>query len=236
VRLLDGEKAALRGGRPALSWRRTGRRRRLLLRRRVQLPELAPFIERLRSTLASRTPVTVDRPEARRAAVALLVAESADPAILFIKRQQRLGDPWSGQMALPGGFAAASDPSLEATARRETTEETGIELGGGVATLLGALDDVSPRTPYLPPIVVRPFAFLLPDRVEPAPGPEVEAAVWLPTSQLFSARFRQPFRLTLPGEVRDFPSIVIGGYTIWGLTERVLYQLEQMRVVRPDAR
>jgi 8-oxo-dGTP pyrophosphatase MutT (NUDIX family) len=198
----------------------------------VQLPQLAPFIQRLRSTLASRTPVTVDRPEARRAAVALLVAGGADPAILFIKRQQRSGDPWSGQMALPGGFAAVSDPSLEATARRETAEETGIELGDA-ATLLGALDDVSPRTPYLPPIVVRPFAFLLPDRAESVPGPEVETVVWLPTSQLFSARYRRPFRLTLPGEVRDFPSIVIGGYTIWGLTERVLFQLEELRVVLP---
>jgi len=199
----------------------------------LQLPELAPFIERLRRTLAGRAAVTVDRPEAKRAAVALLVAGGGEPAILFIRRKERSGDPWSGQMALPGGFAAAGDASLEATARRETAEETGIELDAA-ATLLGALDDVSPRTPYLPPIVVRPFAFLLPDRVEPAPGPEVEAAVWLPASQLFSPSFRRPFRLTLPGEVREFPSIVIGEYTIWGLTERVLNQLAEMRVVAPD--
>jgi len=200
----------------------------------VQLPELASFVARLRSTLAGRTPELVDRPDARRAAVALLVAVSADPAILFIKRKERAGDPWSGQMALPGGFAAPQDASLEATARRETAEETGIELGEA-ATLLGALDDVSPRTPYLPPIVVRPFAFLLPERLRPLPGPEVEAAVWLPASQLFSPQYRRPFRLILPGEEREFPSIVIGDYTIWGLTERVLHQLEEMGVVPPAA-
>lgn len=200
----------------------------------MQLPELASFVERLRSTLAGRTPVTVERPEARRAAVALLVAGGAEPAILFIKRQHRVGDPWSGQVALPGGFASANDSSLEATARRETAEETGIELGDA-AQLLGALDDVSPRTPYLPPIVVRPFAFLLPERVKPIPGPEVEAAVWLPASQLFAPAFRRPFRLTLPGEAREFPSIVIGDYTIWGLTERVLSQLEELGAVRPVA-
>jgi 8-oxo-dGTP pyrophosphatase MutT (NUDIX family) len=199
----------------------------------VQLPELARFVERLRRALAGRTPVPVDRPEARRAAVALLVAGGADPVVLFIKRQRRTGDPWSGQMALPGGFASAQDASLEATARRETAEETGIDLGD--AMLLGSLDDVSPRTPYLPPIVVRPFAFLLPGRREPVPGPEVEAAVWLPVSQLFSPRFRRPFRLTLPGEARDFPSIVIGEYTIWGLTERVLNQLEELGVARSGA-
>lgn len=232
MRLLQGEEAALCRGRSAHPGRR-GRRRRRLLRRRVRLPELTSFAERLRSALAGRDPRLVDRPEARQAAVALVVAASADPAILFIKRQQRSGDPWSGQMALPGGFAASRDPSLEATARRETREETGIELGGG-ATLIGALDDVSPRTPYLPPIVVRPFAYLVPERLKPQPGPEVEAAVWLPVDQLFS-RFRRPFRLSLPGEAREFPSIVIGDYTIWGLTERVLNQLVELGVAEPGA-
>ncbi len=157
------------------------------------------------------------------------MAGSPEPAILFIKRQQRAGDPWSGQMALPGGFASANDPSLEATARRETSEETGIDLGP--ASLLGALDDVSPRTPYLPPIIVSPFAFLLPERLPAQPGPEVEAAVWLPVRQLYDPQFRKPFRLTLPGEVREFSSIVIGDYTIWGLTERVLFQLPEMGIV-----
>ena len=200
----------------------------------MQLPELASFVERLRGSLAGRIPEPVDRPEARRSAVALLVTAGADPAILFIKRQQRVGDPWSGQMALPGGFAAPQDSTLEDTARRETAEETGIDLGAS-ATLLGVLDDVSPRTPYLPPIVVRPFAFLLRERVQPLPGPEVEAAVWLPASQLFSTRFRRPFRLALWGEEREFPSIVVGDYTIWGLTERVLHQLEEMGVTQPGA-
>ncbi len=195
----------------------------------MRLPQLASFVERLRTTLATRPPARVDRPEARRAAVALLVAGSPEPAILFIKRQQRAGDPWSGQMALPGGFASPNDTSLEATARRETAEETGIELGA--AALLGALDDVSPRTPFLPPIIVSPFAFLLPEKLLPKPGPEVQAAVWLPAEQLFSPQFRRPFRLTLTGEVREFPSIVIGDYTIWGLTERVLSQLSDLGIV-----
>ena len=176
----------------------------------------------------------VDRPEARRAAVAMVVSAGSEPAILFIRRQQRAGDPWSGQMAMPGGFASEEDTSLEATARRETAEETGIELGSGVAAL-GALDDVSPRSSYLPPIVVRPYAFVVPERLAPVPGPEVELAVWLPVAQLFSPRFRRPFRLALPGETREFPSIVIGDFTIWGLTERVLNQLEELGVVRPDA-
>jgi 8-oxo-dGTP pyrophosphatase MutT (NUDIX family) len=196
----------------------------------VRLPQLGGFVERLRTTLAARSPTRVDRPEARRAAVALLVSPGDDPAILFIRRRQRAGDPWSGQMALPGGFLSRGDASAEAAARRETAEETGIVLEGA-GTLLGALDDVSPRTPYLPPIVVTPFAYVLSGRPQALPGPEVESAVWLSAAQLFSPRFRRPFRLNFPGETREFPSIVIGDYTIWGLTERVLTQLTELGVI-----
>jgi 8-oxo-dGTP pyrophosphatase MutT (NUDIX family) len=201
-----------------------------LRRRRVRLQQLATFVERIRTALAGRSPERVDRPEARRAAVAVLVANGADPAILFIRRLQRVGDPWSGQMALPGGFASPGDASLEATARRETGEETGIVLEGAAA-LLGALDDVSPRTPFLPPIVVSPYVFLVQERLAARAGPEVETAVWLPVSQLFAPEHRKPFRFSFHGEVREFPSIAIGPYTIWGLTERVLHQLEELGTV-----
>ena len=186
---------------------------------------LAGFAERLGLALASREPAEVVWAEARRAAVAALITAGSDPEILFIKRRERVGDPWSGQMALPGGFASPADASLEATARRETEEETGIALESGA--LLGRLDDVSPRTPYLPPLVVRPFAYGVVEPLAARAGPEVEAAVWLKVRDLFDGRFRRPFVLNLPGGRREFESIVIGGYTIWGLTERVLQQLRE---------
>ena len=187
---------------------------------------LEGFAERLRAALASRSPLRVERPEARRAAVAALVIAGREPAILFIKRRERAGDPWSGQMALPGGFVSAADDSLETTARRETEEETGIALAGA-GVLIGVLDDVSPRTPYLPPLVVTPYVFLVPDRLDARPGPEAEAAVWLRVRDLFDPDLRQPYRLRFAGEVREFESIVVGDYTIWGLTERVLQQLRE---------
>ncbi len=183
---------------------------------------MEPFAERVRAALAARASVRVERPEARRAAVAVLVTRDADPSILFIKRRVRAGDPWSGQMALPGGFAAPGDASLSATARRETEEETGIALA---EEPVGALDDVSPRTPFLPPLVVTPFFFVVSGRLPASPGAEAEEAVWLRIADLYDPRLRRPFRLELHGAAREFDSIVIGDYTIWGLTERVLHQL-----------
>ena len=47
--------------------------------------------------------------------------------VLFIQRAERPGDPWSGQMAFPGGHREDSDISLQA-AMRETHEEIGLGL------------------------------------------------------------------------------------------------------------
>jgi len=192
----------------------------------VQPQQVEGFAERVRATLASRDPERVERPEARRAAVAVLITGGAEPAVLLIKRQKRLGDPWSGQMAFPGGFSSPVDGSLETTARRETEEETGIALSEA-GVLLGVLDDVSPRTPYLPPLVVTPYVFLVAEELATHPGPEVATAFWLRVRDLFDPGLRKLFRLKLPGEVREFEAIVIGDYTIWGLTERVLQQLAE---------
>src|SRR5262245_4891896 len=76
---------------------------------------------------------------------------------LFIHRAVRVGDTWSGQIAFPGGRREPRDRDLLATAIRETHEEIGVDLAS--AERLGVLDDLHPRTPVLPPVVVRPFVF-----------------------------------------------------------------------------
>ena len=54
-----------------------------------------------------------------RAAVALVLRGPAEaPDILFIKRASREGDPWSGQMAFPGGRYDPTDEREKDTAIR----------------------------------------------------------------------------------------------------------------------
>ena len=160
-------------------------------------------------------------PDARPAAVALVVVEGADGAeVLLIRRAVRAGDPWSGQVALPGGRREPTDRDLLATAIRETHEEVGVELTG--AMLLGALDDLQPRTPTLPPVIVRPFVFALADRPPLAVDEEVQRAFWLPFRRLAEPGLYRDVTLTIRGQQRTFPAYNLGDDVIWGMTERIL--------------
>ena len=109
----------------------------------------------------------------------MALAVRPDPdAILIIRRAERLGDPWSGQMGLPGGRASVEDTDLLATAIRETREEVGIELDP--MDCIATLDDLVPQTVLLPRIRVRPFVFLLERPRDVVPNEEVAGSWWVP--------------------------------------------------------
>jgi 8-oxo-dGTP pyrophosphatase MutT (NUDIX family) len=180
--------------------------------------------DRLRRSLERRAPATVNEGGAQRAAVAVIVTADAEPAMLFVKRNERDGDPWSGHAAFPGGFASSTDSSPTQTAQRETEEETGLPLAR-VGSLLGFLDDVFPRSVFLPKVIVTPCAFSIPEALPVRPTAEIERALWVPVAELLDPANRRPFTLDLPTGPREFESLHVGGIVIWGLTERVLSQV-----------
>jgi 8-oxo-dGTP pyrophosphatase MutT (NUDIX family) len=151
----------------------------------------------------------------KRAAVA--VALHADRVVLM-KRTERLGDPWSGHISLPGGGYQATDTDLRTTAIRETREELAIDLSG--ARVLGHFAPLSPRIAGPGGIEVTPFVFALADEPTPVPGPEALSAFWLPLLQAASGALDAQY--VYEGSGISFPSWSYEGHVVWGLTWRIL--------------
>jgi 8-oxo-dGTP pyrophosphatase MutT (NUDIX family) len=183
---------------------------------------LTDRVLRLRQQLSLADRPADDDPALLWASVAIVIAPDPD-AILLIRRAERVGDPWSGHMALPGGRRETGDADLAETAIRETREEVGVELSPEL--LLGRLEDVVPRTPVLPPIAVRPFVFLL--RLRPAIklSDEVTACTWVPLARLLRPDTHHPVRLDVAGQSRVVPAYELEDGIVWGMTERILTSL-----------
>jgi len=167
---------------------------------------------------------------ARYAAIALVLRPSdvGEPELLMIKRAEVERDPWSGHIACPGGRMDPGDRDLEHTATRETWEETGIDLTVD-GRVLGTLDDISPRTPALPPIVIRPFVAVVRPEVTIVDSPEVAEAFWVPMSAIRETtswgKGLVPIRGVGEREVDVFRH---GQHTVWGLTHRALTQFVEL--------
>jgi 8-oxo-dGTP pyrophosphatase MutT (NUDIX family) len=159
------------------------------------------------------------------AAVAVMLHDGDDGLeVLFIHRAVRVGDTWSGQIAFPGGRREPTDSDLLTTATRETLEEIGVDLS--TAERLGVLDDLHPRTPVLPPVVVRPFVFALTARPTITLSSEVQDAFWVSFRALAAPGVRGQVVVDHPGIPRRvLPSYALGNRTIWGMSERILTPL-----------
>ena len=194
-----------------------------------------PDLARLAVRLAGHPGRTIELEGAMRyAAIALVLRPNengaGDSDLLMIKRAEVERDPWSGHVACPGGRMEPTDRDLEHTAIRETWEETGIDLSRD-GRILGTLDDITPRTPSLPPIVIRPFVAVVKPDVSLVESPEVAEAFWVPMAAIRETsswgRGLVPIRGVGDREVEVFRH---GTYTVWGLTHRALSQfIEVMR-------
>ena len=155
----------------------------------------------------------------RQAAVALILRDLAsDPKMFFIERAKQDHDPWSGQIAFPGGNRESGDISRFATACRETEEEVGLELSP--RNLLGRLNDQQGRNKNQKlPLVISCFVFQMGDEQQTSNNHEVADSFWAPVSQLSNDHNRIDYQ---PGHSDEtWPAICLDGQRVlWGLTWR----------------
>lgn len=180
-------------------------------------------LARIAQALQSRTATLAERDEPfHEAAVALLLREAGDDLeLLLIRRAARAGDPWSGQIGLPGGRWSDGDASLEETALRETIEEVGLDVRVH-GRVLGALNELRPRTPVLPPIIVRPYVVALHAAPDLVANHEVAECRWVRLGALFAPETRVSTTVHVRDFQLDVEAFQLGDFTVWGMTERIL--------------
>lgn len=163
-------------------------------------------------------------PRAAVAAVFRRVDEEAGTELLFIQRATKPSDPWSGQMAFPGGREEPADPSPRHTAARETVEEVGLDLTP--ARFLGSLSELDGGRANNRRIIVSAHAWWWEGpRPDLSPNHEVAEALWVPLRDLadrdrYIDYLYPQSGMLFPGIQLDRPDQVI-----WGLTLRLLSDL-----------
>ena len=92
---------------------------------------MARTLDDIAARLAARPP-ELDTEAVRMAASVALVLRERDGDIeaLFIRRAEHDGDPWSGDLAFPGGRIDPEDVDARAAAERETLEELALDISG----------------------------------------------------------------------------------------------------------
>ncbi len=153
------------------------------------------------------------------AAVAILLREEVDDyETLIVRRAAIPSDPWSGDMAFPGGKKKPGDVSLRDTVAREVQEETGIDLAS--LTCLGALpvlfSSIEPERSVLP------IVYLYEGRPQIRLNPELVSYRWVHLRELEASR--------TVAAVKNYegPVFKLGDDIVWGLTYRMLEKMLEL--------
>ena len=160
-----------------------------------------------------------------QAAVAVVIREKLNQIeALFILRSVREGDPWSGDMAFPGGHKEAIDLSLREAAQRETSEEIGLDLSQ-YGYFMGELDTIAVNPRHSKDMLVTPFVYCVSGVDIPLnKNHEVTDVFWGDLDQMIKGTSLTEKTFKRNGASQSFPGYALDGQVIWGLTFRVLEQ------------
>ncbi|MEM7331337.1 MAG: CoA pyrophosphatase [Chloroflexota bacterium] len=164
-------------------------------------------------------------PATRCAAVAMIFSDNqGELNLCFGLRATYEGDPWSGDMAFPGGKSEPGDQTFHQVAQRETMEEIGFLLKE--AELVGGLDPMTLSNKKRVDLILKPMIYVL-NRTPPPfqISSELEKAFWIPVSHLWQTANWKKQHV----QWRDqwYPGIQFDDQVIWGLTLRILMDFSQ---------
>ena len=183
-------------------------------------------LDQIRDRVAKYCPQHFDiQREPRQAATALILQTgSKGVEMLFIKRAEFEGDPWSGQMSFPGGHVDSTDIGLRAAAERETFEEIGLSLS--MAQYCGSLSHQ--RTfgrGNRPGTLVAPFVYVNQRVFEPKLSSEVAAVVWGSVDDMRRGNLDAIEERLVGNQPTRFNGYLLGqNRFVWGLTYRTLQE------------
>ncbi|PLX88594.1 MAG: CoA pyrophosphatase [Desulfuromonas sp.] len=186
------------------------------------MPE-TPNLIRIKKSLAAHRPVFSREPDKQHASVALILRDGElGPEVLFIRRAEHDDDPWSGDVAFPGGRIEQHDEDPRQAAERETREEIDLDLAQ--ADYLGQIDDI--QGAYLP-VRISCFVFRLATTPQLNHNYEVVDTFWVPLKVLQDPARNREELFTYRAETRSHPIIDLSGYServLWGITYRLIQQ------------
>ena len=197
--------------------------------------DLEAFSERLQAHRARRLP---GRHWVVRCGVVLLIAErgpgaDATPALLIMRRAERAGDPWSGQVSFPGGRVQPDDADTRAAALRELSEETGLRPDASFMPV-GRLSDLLTREHGRHrPMVVTPYVYRVPSAPAVAPSAEAARLWWEPLTTLVDPGRQRSQVWRVAGLPLPFPAIEVGGARLWGLSLMMVKELGRAAGLKP---
>ncbi|MCK2237400.1 MULTISPECIES: NUDIX domain-containing protein [unclassified Crossiella] len=108
----------------------------------------------------------------------ILTIRDGGLSVLLVEREN---EPFRGRLALPGGFLRGEE-SLEQTATRELTEETGLDAGALRLQQVGVYS-APDRDPRRPRVVTSAYLAIAPDLPVPVAGSDARAARWVPVAE-----------------------------------------------------
>lgn len=161
----------------------------------------------------------VDSLDLNAAVVALLREYNQRFELLFVKRTETPTDPWSGQIAFPGGKRSPSDNDLKETIIRETCEETNINLRNA-CKLLGTLDPI--QSIRRPKIQILPFVVLQLKEQKIELNDELENFFWIPVRELPKNNGTKQYLS------KEYPAYVLENNVVWGITYKITSKLISM--------